>query len=221
MIAVVFAIEFESAGFRARLERRLCVSVLTLGVMGKRAAPALEKLIQQHRPEIIVSAGFSGALQPGLPVGTIVLAENFSDPGLLKSLVVPHSFRVGRIFTADDILETAAQKTAIGQATGALAGDLETSHLYEVCIRNSVKMLSVRSISDAIDQSIPIPSSVLLDPESGRANPKAIFQYLFRNPSKAQDFARLLRDAKTAQQTLASGIQQILPSLLRRPIVMR
>ncbi|TSA33449.1 MAG: hypothetical protein D4R65_07765 [Verrucomicrobiaceae bacterium] len=168
-----------------------------------------------------MSAGFSGALQPGLPVGTIVLAENFSDPGLLKSLVVPHSFRVGRIFTADDILETAAQKTAIGQATGALAGDLETSHLYEVCIRNSVKMLSVRSISDAIDQSIPIPSSVLLDPESGRANPKAIFQYLFRNPSKAQDFARLLRDAKTAQQTLASGIQQILPSLLRRPIVMR
>lgn len=220
MIAVVFAIEFESAGFRARQERRLCVSVLTLGVMGKRGAPMLEKLIQQHRPEIIVSAGFSGALQPGLPVGTIVLAENFSDPALLKSLAVPHSFRIGRIFTADDILETAAHKTAIGQTTGALAGDLESSHLHEVCIRNSVKMLSVRSISDAIDQSLPIPSSVLLDPESGRANPKAIFQYLFRNPSKAPEFARLLRDAKTAQQTLASGIQQILPSLLRRPFIM-
>jgi len=48
-----FAIEFESAGFRARLERRLCVTVLTLGIMGKRCAPLLEKLIQQHNPGIM------------------------------------------------------------------------------------------------------------------------------------------------------------------------
>jgi len=220
MIAVVFAIEFESAGFRARIERRLCVSVLTLGVMGKCAAPALEKLIHQHRPKVIVSAGFSGALQPGLPVGTILLSENFSDPELLKSLDVPSSFRIGRTLTADSILETSAQKEALGQATGALAGDLESLHLQVVCARNSVRMLSIRSISDTLDQSIPIPSSVLMDPESGRANPTAIFHYLFRNPSKAPDFARLLRDAKTAQKSLASGIQQILPSILRRPIVL-
>jgi len=217
MTAVVFAIEFESAGFRARLERRLCVTVMTLGVMGKRCAPLLEKLIQQHNPGIIVSAGFSGALQPGLPVGTIVVAENFTDPGVLQNVRVPESFRVGRTITVDDVLETVEQKTTVGRETGALAVDLESSYLQEACIRNGVKMISVRAISDALDQDIPIPARVLLDPQSGRANPKAIFQYLFRNPSKAPDFARLLRDARTAQQALASGIQEILPAILKQP----
>lgn len=217
MTAIVFAIEFESAGFRARLERRMCVSVLTIGVMGKRGAPMLERLIQQHRPEIIVSAGFSGALQPGLPIGAIILAENFSDSGLLRNTPLPESFRVGRTITVDDVLETSDQKKAAGLETGALAVDLETSHFQQVCDRNGVKMISIRAISDTLDQDIPIPAGVLLDPENGRPNPKAIFQYLFRNPSKAQDFARLLRHAKMAQQSLATGIQQILPSVLKRP----
>jgi len=178
----------------------------------------LERLIQAHRPGIIVSAGFSGALQPGLPIGAIVLAENFSDSGLLRTMPLPESFRVGRAITVDDVLETAEQKKAAGRETGALAVDLESSHLQKVCHRSGVPMISIRAISDALDRDIPIPAGVLIDPESGRANPKAIFNYLFRNPSKAQDFARLLRDAKMAQQSLASGIQQILPSILKRPL---
>lgn len=218
MIAVVFAVEFESAGFRARMEKRMCVSVWTLGVMGKHCAPALDKLIRKHRPEILISAGFSGALQPGLPIGTVLLAENFTDSDLARNLPIPGTFRVGRTVTVAELLETGSQKKALGLETGALAGDLESSHLHSVCLQNGVRMLSIRSISDTIDQDIPIPGNVLLDPETGRADPKAIFHYLFRHPAKAPDFARLLRDARTAQQSLADGIKQILPSLLRRPI---
>ncbi len=214
MISVVFALEFESAGFRARFQPRLCVSVWTLGVMGHRTASALEKLIECQRPGIVVSAGFSGALQQEIPVGTVLLGQNVSDPGLLSSLS-SENFLVGPLATADAILESAEQKFLFGQQTGALAADLESSHLFSVCQARNIPMLSLRCISDAVDQSLAVPGEVLLDPETGRSDPQAIFRFLFRHPSKAADFARLVRNAKSAQNALASALQTILPILLK------
>jgi len=216
MMTIVFALEFESAGFRARLEPRLCVSVWTLGVMGRRSAPALQNLLARHRPALVVSAGFSGALREGMPVGTIVLGGNFTDPHLLNSLPLPAGILVGKVVTADHILETPSAKAEFAaRSGGALAADLESAHLHQVCLSAGVPMLSIRCISDSFAQSIAIPGSVLMDPETGRANPQAIFQYLFRHPGKAPDFARLVRDAKTAQSALANALKSLLPALLQ------
>jgi adenosylhomocysteine nucleosidase len=217
MIALVFALEFESAGFRAVLQNRMCVSVWTLGVMGKGAAAALEKLIRKNRPEVVVSAGFSGALQPEIPVGTVLLGENFTDPELARNLPLPEGFRIGRIVTSDEILETAAEKSALGRESGALAVDLESAHLHAVCSRNGVRMVSIRCISDTAEQDLPIPRHVLMDAQTGRSDPSAIFRYLFRHPSQAPEFARLVRNARLAQQSLAKGLNEILPVLLKRP----
>lgn len=216
MISVVFALEFESAGFRARFQPRLCVSVWTLGVMGHRAGPALEKWLERQRPGILVSAGFSGALQPDLPVGTIVLGNNVSDPDLLRA-VSSENFLVGPLATASAILESPAQKALLGQQTGALAADLESSHLFAACQARSISMLSLRCISDAVDQPLAVPGNLLLNPETGRSDPQAIFRHLFRHPAQAPDFARLVRDAKSAQTSLASALQSLLPILLRLP----
>ncbi|MEI6278863.1 MAG: hypothetical protein WCQ16_05695 [Verrucomicrobiae bacterium] len=216
MIAVVFAMEFESAGFRAVQKSRLCVSVWTLGVMGKRTAASLEKLILENRPEMVISAGLSGALQPDIPVGTVLLGENFTDRELASSLPIPEGFLVGRIVTSDEILETAAKKTALGRESGALAVDMETAHLHAVCTRNGVRMVSIRCITDTMQQDLPIPGHVLMDAETGRTNPGAIFRYLFRHPASVPEFARLVRNARLAQQTLANGLnEKILPPLLK------
>ena len=102
MIATVFALEFESAAFRTVQCRRLCVSIWTLGVTGQRSAAALQRMIEKNRPEIIVSAGFSGALQPDLDVGTIVIGENFSDPKIVGDLRIFPDFRTGLIVTVPE-----------------------------------------------------------------------------------------------------------------------
>ena len=216
MIATVFAMEFESAGFRAAQCRRLRVSIWTLGVTGQRSAAALKRMIESNRPEIIVSAGFSGALQPGLEVGTIVIGETFSDPQIVRSLRTFPDYQIGRIITVPEILESSDAKTSAGAMSGALAGDLESEHLYQVCCEASIPMLSVRTISDTAEQDLPLPGSVLINPETGRSDPTAIFQYLFRNPAKAAQFAKLVRDARSAQQSLAITLGEILSVLLKR-----
>lgn len=215
MIAAAFALEFESAGFRAAQSRQLCVSIWTLGVTGQRSAAALERLIAVHRPRILVSAGFSGALQPGLGVGSIVIGENYTAPRILDLLNGLADLRIGAITTAPVILESSSAKKEWGERTGALAGDLETAHLYDVCRNSDIPMLSIRSISDTVDQDLPLPGDVLIDPESGRSDPARIFRHLFRHPSKAAKFARLVADAKEAQHALAHALGLIVPILLK------
>ena len=215
MIATVFAMEFESAGFRAAQCRRLCVSIWTLGVTGQRSAAALKRMIESSRPEIVVSAGFSGALQPGLEVGTIVIGENFSDPQIVRALRIFPDYQIGPILTVPDILESSEAKASAGAGSGALAGDLESAHLHQVCCEANIPMLSVRTISDTLEQDLPLPGSVLINPESGRSDPAVIFQYLFRNPAKAAAFAKLVSSARSAQQSLASALEKILPVILK------
>ena len=216
MIATVFALEFESAAFRAAQCRRLCVSIWTLGVTGQRSAAALQRMIERNRPEIIVSAGFSGALQPGLEVGTIVIGENFSDSNFVRALRKIPGFQTGPLVTVPEILETSEAKKNLAEMSGALAGDLESAHLYEVCCAAGIPMLAVRTISDIRDQDLPLPGSVLVDPETGRSDPAAIFRHLFRHPAKTAPFAKLVRDARSAQQSLANALGLILPLILKR-----
>jgi len=216
MIATVFALEFESVGFRAVQSPQMCVSVWTLGVAGCRSAGALERLIDRHRPEIIVSAGFSGALQPGLGVGTIVVGENYTDSRIAGILPVLPNVRVGAIVTVDEILETAEKKKALGERSGALAADMETGHIHRICHAVRIPMVSIRCISDDLTQDMPVPGHVLINPETSRPDPAAVFRYLFRHPAKTAGFAKLVAGARTAQHSLARALQEILPAILKR-----
>ncbi|MFZ4774501.1 MAG: hypothetical protein ACOYM3_04015 [Terrimicrobiaceae bacterium] len=215
MIATVFALEFESAGYRAIQVPQMCVCVWTLGVTGHRSAPALKRLMEKNRPQILVSAGFSGALKPELGVGSVVIGENYSDPQILSRLPVSQNFRVGPVITAGTILETSVAKRDLGEKSGALAVDLESAHLHEVCRSMGVPMISIRCISDTVDQDLPLPGSVLINPDTGKSDPALIFQYLFRHPAQVSQFARLISCARTAQRSLAGALGEILPNLLR------
>jgi len=216
MIATVFALEFESAGFRSLQGRRLCASVWTLGVTGERSGAVLRRLIEKTRPEVIVSAGFSGALQPDLALGTIVIGENFSDPRILRTFRNLTGFRTGSILTVPDILETSAVKRSLGKTSGALAVDLESAHLCQACCEAGVPMVSVRTISDTLDQDVPLPGNVLINSRTGRCDPAAIFTYLFQHPGKAAQFAKLVSSARLAQQSLANALASILPLMLKQ-----
>ena len=216
MIATVFALEFESAAFRAVQCRRLCVSIWTLGVTGQRSAAALQRMIEKNRPEIIVSAGFSGALQPSLEVGSIVIGENFSDPKIVRALREIPDVQTGPIMTVPEILETSEAKKNLAERSGALACDMESAHLYQVCCDGGIPMLAVRTISDTREQALPLPGSVLIDSETGRPDPAAIFRHLFRHSAKVAQFAKLVSDAKTAQKSLANALGLILPLILKR-----
>ncbi len=215
MIAVTFALEYESASFCARHDPRLRVGVWQLGAMAASAANVLERKLESSRPSLVVSAGFAGGLQPELKIGDLILGTNYSDPAWRDRLALGENWYRGDVLTAEAIIETGAEKRRLGRETGCLAGDLETAHLARVCAEFGVPLLSVRCISDAADDDMPVPARTLLKPETGRPDPLALFRHLISNPSCVGGFNQLLKNARTAQGNLAAGLEEILPQLLR------
>jgi adenosylhomocysteine nucleosidase len=215
MIAIAFALEFESACFRARHDPRLRVGVWLLGAMGAGAAKSLERKLDASVPALLISAGFAGGLQPGLKAGDLVLGENYSDPDVVSKLSLNERWHVGGVSTAQAILERSEDKRRLGVETGCLAGDLETAQLARICAERALPMLSVRCISDTLEDDLPVPASTLLNPRTGRPDPLTLFRHMINHPSCVSGFNKLLKNSRLAQAQLAKGLEEILPQLLR------
>lgn len=145
------------------------IVLLQTGPGPQRAEFGCRQLIAEHQPRWVVSAGFSGALQPELNLGDIVVANATSDPngGVLEiDLKMPsdpaQGLHVGRLLTIDHVARTTAEKSALGAATGALAVDMETHAVAQVCRELQVPFLAVRVISDDLRSELPPEAEGLL-----------------------------------------------------------
>ncbi len=215
MIAIAFALEYESAVFAAKQARQLRVATWLLGSMGTGAAHILAKKLAKTKPRMVISAGFAGGLQPGLAVGDLVLGLNYSDPRIASKLVLGPRWHRGDVLTESAIVEKSADKRRLGEKSGCVAADLETAHLARVCAENQVRMISLRCISDAVDDDMPVPAAVLLNPQTGRPDSLGLFRHLIGNPASVLGFNKLLKNARAAQIGTAEGLAEVLPQVLR------
>jgi adenosylhomocysteine nucleosidase len=183
--------------------------------MGARVGESLQRELKEATPALVISAGFAGGLQPDLKAGDLLIGENYTDPKILDGLILGENWQVGKLLTEAAIVERAEDKRRLGAGTGCMAADLETAHMARVCQARNIPMLAVRCISDTVDQDMPVPADILLNPATGRPEPLALFRHLIANPSNVPGFNKLLKNAKTAQTQLAKGLDELLPQLLR------
>ncbi len=220
MIAVIFALEFESAFFKAHAKSSPDVEIWLLGITGHHAGPAMSRQIEEApvKPDVAISAGFAGALQDGLGVGDLVLGTNFTDASLADRLHLGTEWKRGDVYTTPAMASTAEEKRRLGVETGAMVVDMETSHVHEACRAHGIPMVSVRCVSDMIDDTLPVPPEILLNPETGRPDPFGLFKHFVTRPQSIGPFNTLLKNARTAQGRIASGLKEITDQLGSSPV---
>src|SRR5207302_9183362 len=129
-------------------------------------------LLKEHRIDYLISSGFAGGLDPKLEIGDLIFAENFSDPALLdKALGISIAgvrVHFGVLTTQPRAAETVEDKRRLARETSAAAVDMETAHIFKACKEHGVPMLSVRGISDAATQRLPVPAPVWFDAQRQR-----------------------------------------------------
>jgi adenosylhomocysteine nucleosidase len=238
--AVIFALDVESGGlvdrlsdvsrrrYRTRKEhdgslegRR--VLVVEGGVGMDAAARAVEKVIAKHQPPWIVSAGFAGALTSDLRRGNILMAEQIVDEtgqefdvGLKMdpaTVAATRGLHVGRLLTVDRIIHTAAEKRSLGERYRAVACDMETAAIAEACRQRKTRFLSVRVISDAVDDELPPEIEALVQQKTTAARLGAAAGAIFRRPSSVKDMWRLKEEAIKASDRLAKFLEGVLRQL--------
>jgi adenosylhomocysteine nucleosidase len=192
--------------------------VIATGVGGPAAAAAVANAIDFHEPLWVISAGFAGALAPDLRRGHMLMASEVvqADASPLKvGLSVPQSpgLHVGRLVTVDKLIRTRQAKDSLARQHQAIACDMESYAIAEVCREKNVRFLSVRIISDALDDELPKEVERLLSQKTVAGKLGAAASAIFQRPGSALDLFKLQDEALKAPDRLAKLLASVVAQL--------
>jgi adenosylhomocysteine nucleosidase len=199
------------------------VAVIDGGVGQKAAARATAEAIKFYQPRWVISAGFAGGLDEKLRRGHIVMADEVSnlagqrlavgmkiDP---RSLAGMKGLHIGRLLTIDAILRQPAERHRLAEQHGAIACDMETYAVAEVCQQRGVPLFAIRIISDAVDDELPPEIEHLLAQKSLAGKLGAATGAILRRFSAAKDLWKLREDAIKASDRLAKFLVGVVEQL--------
>jgi nucleoside phosphorylase len=188
-------------------------------------APAMERALTwllsgpridgvPYRPTLIVSAGFSGALTSGLNVGDLVVADDVcDDDAICRSTTWPIPavrFQRGRLLTSRNIVGSPEEKRRLGERSGAVAVDMESAVVADLCATAGVPFGCLRAISD--DANTFLSESLLAVLQGGRVRPARLLAAVLQRPSLIAELMRLGSHTRKAARRLAVGLEELLGS---------
>lgn len=236
-VALVFALDLEAGGLVDRLERPTTarcarffehagwlqgrrVVIAEAGVGQTAAEQATEDLLALYQPQWLISAGFAGALCPEIRRGHLVMATQVADEqghDLSTGVKLPSppqpGVHGGRLLTVDRLVRDVAERRTLAERYDAVACDMETLAVARACQRHRTRFLSVRIISDGVEDELPVEVQRLLDHKSLAGKLGAAASAIWNRPSSAKDFWRLHREALHASERLAQSLTAILANL--------
>ncbi len=235
-VGIVCALKIELASFLDRCEKvkhytggdftfrggrydDIRVAVVESGVGFARARRATQALIDAHTPRWVLSCGFSGALLTEMKTGNIVVADSIADTHGQHLDIDLHmeenrdgGLYVGRLVNSDDLVRTVAQKKSIAESSGAIAVDLESLAVAQVCRERKMRFLAVRVISDDMSADLP-PEILSILGSTGTMRVGAAFGAMWKRPGSMKDMWRLRESAGKTAERLAIFLDGVLKQL--------
>jgi adenosylhomocysteine nucleosidase len=130
------------------------VAVLVCGGIGAEAARrACEAVIKLYQPGLLISAGFAGALDPGLEVGRMLTPRLVIDANDGSRTEAGSGSGVLVSFNA---VADARQKLKLGKAYRADAVDMEAAAVAHGADAHGIPFVAVKAISDEAGFEMPL-----------------------------------------------------------------
>ncbi len=222
IIAITFALPEESQDLVARLQDKRTatdgvlpvitgelngrrVSICHTGVGADSCRARIASFLADCAPVALVSSGFAGGLDPALKVGDVILSKNLSDTALLPEGAIPGAIP-STMTTQPEVAESVEGKAALFSRTGASAVDMETGIIREHCTRCGIPMLSLRGISDAAGDNLPVSFAIWFDPVKQKPRVGALLWELATHPGKIPAFAKFVRGISFTRQRLTTAL---------------
>jgi adenosylhomocysteine nucleosidase len=200
------------------------IVVVESGVGMLAAARGTQALLAGHKPPWVISAGFAGGLDAKLKRGDILMVDRLVEPSGRRlaidlrvdaeSLVRTPGVYVGPLVTVDTVVRGPDEKRALGRQHQALAVDMESWAVGEVCRQAKTRFMAVRIISDAVDDELPPDVERLARQKTRASRLGAAAGAVFRRPSSVKDMLRLKEDALVATDRLAKFLAGMIEQLV-------
>jgi adenosylhomocysteine nucleosidase len=197
-----------------------------------RAEASLKAVTQQFSSKLIISIGYAGGLDAKLKSGDLLIAEKtlglakgdclkfdekgqtvqesvaneFVDKALLFSETLDLKSHCGALLTVDKPVLKPEHKKSLGKIYSVQAVDMETLALARFSRENAIPFLSVRAVSDTVDQEL-MDLSGLVD-ETGDVSKFKAGWHVITNPGSMKVMLDLGKVAKKSTANLTEFISQ-------------
>jgi len=152
MILVCFAMRDEARTFLKRVRGMSNVQVLLTGIGRRNAEKTVGAAVAQQRPDLVLSSGFAGGLDPQLPQGALVFD---ASPELQPAFLSIHARRA-RFHCADRIAATSSEKESLRSVTGADVVEMESQAIASLCRGQRIPCATLRIILDTAERNLPM-----------------------------------------------------------------
>jgi adenosylhomocysteine nucleosidase len=240
---VCFALKEEAAPFRKMAAGKSGISILITGIGRQNAEKSVREYLADHSggasvpvphcgisslapPELVLTCGFAGGLNPDLKPGDVVFETSFarssrgdeaqikignqSEPpyvGCNEKLVAAGA-KPAKFFCADRIATTVAEKNILRAETGADAVEMESAAIHAVCRERGIPCATVRVISDAASEDLPLDFNALVKPDKSLDHGKLAWA-IARSPGKISALLKLQKQTRFAAERLAEILSKI------------
>ncbi len=239
-VLICFALKEEAAPFRKIATGKSGILILLTGIGRQNAEKSLREFLaggasvpasrsqKQERlvsslapPELVLTCGFAGGLNPELKLGDMVfeISRRRGDESQIKEKpesphvvsyerLVAAGAKPAKIFCADRIATTVAEKKKLRAETGADAVEMESAAIHAVCCERGIPCASVRVISDTANEDLPLDFNALSKPDKNLDYGK-LFLAIAKSPGKIGALMELQKKTKFAAEQLAGVLAKI------------
>jgi adenosylhomocysteine nucleosidase len=175
---------------------------------GMQLAGAAADIAFRHiRPDVVVSTGFCGAIDPRLKLADVFLASAVIDKENRKTYTVAQEFQAvsscehGELVSLDRVANTATEKRELSD-TGARAVEMEAGAVASRAQIWNVPFYCIRSVSDIADESFEIDFNRMRDVHGRFSRGRIALSALARPWSRIPALLKLDRSCRRASKSL-------------------
>jgi adenosylhomocysteine nucleosidase len=227
---VCFALKEEAAPFRKMAAGRSDVSILITGIGRKNAEKSVRESLATNSPELVLTCGFAGGLNPELKIGEVVFEltdrrgefhepQNENESGArsarasesspLREKLLAAGAKPAKFFCADRIATTVDEKRKLRAETGADAVELESEAIHAICRERGIPCATVRVISDTANEDLPLDFNRLSKPDMNLDYGKLAWA-IAKSPGKIGALLKLQKQTRFAAERLADILGKII-----------
>ncbi len=207
---VCFAVREEAEGLAALIGPPVSRAIEITGMGFRNASNAIQTALEHWRPQSVITAGFAGGLNPALKRGTVVYDPD--DELRIEATLNELGAQPAVFHCAPRIAVTAAEKRELRQQTGADVVEMESAIIRAVCRNVGVPCGTIRVISDAAHDDLPLDFNALMS-TTDRIDWWKFARAIALNPTVIPRLIAFQRHTRAAARNLG----QVLSAVIKQP----
>lgn len=181
-------------------------AIVVCGGLGSAAAKdAAEAVIARRNPEMIVSAGYAGALTPSLGAGDLVNPAEIIDAQTGEHFATSQGS--GTLVSISGVASV-NEKRALAQRFSAEAIDMEAAAVARVAQAHGREFIALKVISDELDFELP-PMGRFISANGDFQTARFAFHAAL-HPCLWPAIRKLARNSQRASLTLCSALEHLI-----------